>query len=78
MSYLSITRDLTIVRYLADRIGAMYLAQLVEIGRTEDAFRGPHHPDAEAFSPPSPIRMSRLPGHGFGSPAPSQAQQRQP
>jgi len=58
--------------------GLELAAQLVEIGRTEDAFRGPHHPDAEAFSPPSPIRMSRLPGHGFGSPAPSQAQQRQP
>ncbi len=49
VSYLFISHDLAIVRYLADRVGVMYLAQLVEIGRTEDVFTGPQHPYTEAL-----------------------------
>jgi peptide/nickel transport system ATP-binding protein len=49
VSYIFISHDLTVVRYLADRIGVMYLAQLVEVGRTEDVFAGPHHPYTEAL-----------------------------
>lgn len=49
VSYIFISHDLAVVRYLADRIGVMYLAQLVEIGRTEDVFSGPQHPYTEVL-----------------------------
>jgi len=49
VSYLFISHDLAVVRYLADRIGVMYLAQLIEVGRTEDIFTGPQHPYTEAL-----------------------------
>jgi peptide/nickel transport system ATP-binding protein len=49
VSYILISHDLAVVRYLADRIGVMYLAQLVEIGKTEDIFGGPQHPYTEAL-----------------------------
>ncbi len=49
VSYIFISHDLAVVRYLADRIGVMHLAQLVEIGRTDDVFAGPHHPYTEAL-----------------------------
>jgi peptide/nickel transport system ATP-binding protein len=43
-SYLFISHDLGVVRYLADRIAIMYLGQIVEHGKTEDIFRHPQHP----------------------------------
>ncbi len=49
VSYIFISHDLGVVRYLADRIGVMYLAQLVEIGSAEDVFSPPHHPYTEAL-----------------------------
>jgi peptide/nickel transport system ATP-binding protein len=44
VSYVFISHDLGIVRYLADRLAVMYLGQLVEIGPAEAVFRPPHHP----------------------------------
>ena len=35
--------------YLSDRIGVMYLAQLMELGSSEDVFNPPHHPYTEAL-----------------------------
>jgi peptide/nickel transport system ATP-binding protein len=49
VSYLFISHDLAVVRYLADRIGVMYLGQLVEIGPAEAVFAPPHHPYTEAL-----------------------------
>jgi peptide/nickel transport system ATP-binding protein len=48
-SYVLITHDMGVVRYLADRIAVMYLGRIQEIGSTEDVFRGPHHPYTEAL-----------------------------
>ena len=44
LSYLFITHDLSVVRYLADRVAVMYLGQVVEEGATERLFREPEHP----------------------------------
>jgi peptide/nickel transport system ATP-binding protein len=48
-SYVFITHDMGVVRYLADRIAVMYLGRIQEIGPTDDVFNGPHHPYTEAL-----------------------------
>jgi peptide/nickel transport system ATP-binding protein len=48
-SYLLISHDLGVVRYLADRIAVMYLGRIMEVGDSEAVFRGPNHPYTEAL-----------------------------
>ena len=48
-SYVFISHDLGVVRYLADRIAVMYLGRIMEVGETDDVFNGPHHPYTEAL-----------------------------
>lgn len=48
-AYLFISHDLAVVRYISDRIGVMYLGQLMEIGTSEQLFNGPSHPYTEAL-----------------------------
>jgi peptide/nickel transport system ATP-binding protein len=48
-SYVFITHDMGVVRYLADRIAVMYLGRIQEIGLTDDVFIGPNHPYTEAL-----------------------------
>ncbi|HEY7625871.1 MAG TPA: ABC transporter ATP-binding protein, partial [Ilumatobacteraceae bacterium] len=48
-SYVFISHDLGVVRYLADRIAVMYLGRIMEVGGTDDVFNGPHHPYTEAL-----------------------------
>ena len=48
-SYVFISHDLAVVRYISDRIGVMYLAELIEVGGAADVFDPPHHPYTEAL-----------------------------
>ncbi|MEZ5342954.1 MAG: ABC transporter ATP-binding protein [Acidimicrobiales bacterium] len=48
-SYLFITHDIGVVRYLADRIAVMYVGRIMERGFTDDVFNGPVHPYTEAL-----------------------------
>ena len=48
-SYLFISHDLGVVRYLSDRIAVLYLGRLMEIGPAEQVFTAPHHPYTEAL-----------------------------
>jgi peptide/nickel transport system ATP-binding protein len=49
VSYVFISHDLGVVRYLSDRIAVLYLGRLMEVGPAEDVFNGPHHPYTEAL-----------------------------
>ena len=49
VSYVFISHDLGVVRYLSDRIAVLYLGRLMEIGPAERVFSGPHHPYTEAL-----------------------------
>lgn len=44
LTYLFITHDLGVVRYISDRIGVMYFGNLVELAPAEDIFNNPQHP----------------------------------
>jgi len=44
LTYLFITHDLGVVRYLADRVAVMYVGQIVEEGPTQAIFENPQHP----------------------------------
>jgi len=49
VSYVFISHDLAVVRYVADRIAVMYLGEIVDIGPAERVFEPPHHPYTEAL-----------------------------
>ena len=49
VTYLFISHDLGVVRYLSDRIVVLYLGRIMEYGDAETVFSGPHHPYTEAL-----------------------------
>ena len=49
LAYLFISHDLSVVRYLSDRIAVMYLAELIEVGPAEEVMTPPHHPYTEVL-----------------------------
>jgi peptide/nickel transport system ATP-binding protein len=49
VTYLFISHDLGLVRYLSDRIVVLYLGRVMELGPAERVFSGPHHPYTEAL-----------------------------
>ncbi len=44
LTYLFISHDLSVVRYISDRIGVMYLGRIVELGSAKEVFERPLHP----------------------------------
>jgi oligopeptide/dipeptide ABC transporter ATP-binding protein len=60
LTYIVISHDLAVVRYLADRIGVMYLGKLVEIGPSAAIYARPAHPYTAgllgAIPVPDPVR----------------------
>jgi peptide/nickel transport system ATP-binding protein len=49
VTYLFISHDLGLVRYLSDRIAVLYLGRIMELGPADRVFGGPHHPYTEAL-----------------------------
>ena len=49
LTYLFITHDLSVVKYISDRIGVMYLGNMVELANTQELFDHPLHPYTEAL-----------------------------
>jgi peptide/nickel transport system ATP-binding protein len=58
LSYLFITHDLGVVRYIAHRVAVMYVGQIVELRETESLFESPAHPYTKALLASIP-RVSR-------------------
>lgn len=61
LTYLFISHDLGVVRYISDRIMVMYLGKIVEIGKKEEIFNNPQHPYTKALlsAIPEPDRKKR-------------------
>ncbi len=55
ISYLFIAHDLGAVKHISDRIGAMYLGSLVEIGESGELYHNPKHPYTKALLSAIPI-----------------------
>ena len=49
LTYLFITHDLSVVKYISDRIGVMYLGNIVELAESQEIFDHPRHPYTEAL-----------------------------
>jgi oligopeptide/dipeptide ABC transporter ATP-binding protein len=75
LSYVVISHDLAVVRYLADRIGVMYLGKLVELGSAADIYSRAAHPYTAALMAaipvPDPVAERAKPGPGVTGELPS-------
>lgn len=65
MTYLFISHDMSVIRYMADRVGVMYLGHLVEEAATDDLFSLPMHPYTQVLMSAVPnvnphTRMTRI------------------
>ena len=55
LSYLFITHDLGVVRSVCDRVGVMYLGEIVELAAVESLFTTPLHPYTQALLSATPV-----------------------
>nr|WP_297768880.1 ATP-binding cassette domain-containing protein [uncultured Butyrivibrio sp.] len=60
VSYLFIAHDLSIVRFISDRIGVIYKGNIVEVAETEELFQYPLHPYTKSLISAVPIPDPRL------------------
>jgi peptide/nickel transport system ATP-binding protein len=49
LTYLFVAHDLSVVRYISDRVAVMYVGRIVELGGTEELFTAPKHPYTAAL-----------------------------
>jgi peptide/nickel transport system ATP-binding protein len=65
LTYIVISHDLAVVKYMARRIGVMYLGKLVELGSGDDIYQRPAHPYTAGLIATIPVpdpRVARSPG----------------
>ena len=60
LSYLFIAHDLGAVKHISNRIGAMYLGSLVEVGTSDELYHNPKHPYTKALLSALPIPDPRM------------------
>ncbi len=72
LTYLLITHNLAVVRFMATRVGVMYLGRLIEIGETEALFARPRHPYTRMLLDAVPdLAMSGRPRNPIGGEPPN-------
>lgn len=59
LTYLIITHDLNVIRYISDRVAVMYLGRLVEYGPTQEVIGNPKHPYTQGLMAALPILNPR-------------------
>jgi oligopeptide/dipeptide ABC transporter ATP-binding protein len=59
LTYLFISHDLGVVRYISDRIAVMYLGKMAEVGPTQAVFESPRHPYTKALLASVPVPEPR-------------------
>ena len=65
LTYLFISHDLSVVKFLSDKVGVMYLGAMMEFGNKEDIFANPLHPYTKALfsaipNPNPDVKMNRI------------------
>ncbi len=65
LAYVFISHDLSVVKFISDKIGVMYLGAMMEFGTKEDIFRNPLHPYTKALfsavpNPDPTAKMDRI------------------
>jgi oligopeptide/dipeptide ABC transporter ATP-binding protein len=63
LTYVLVSHDLSVMRYLTDRIGVMYLGKLVEVGPRDEVYQRPLHPYTRALIDSAP-NTARAQGKG--------------
>ena len=69
LTYVFISHDLSVVKFISDKIGVMYLGSMVEFGNKADIFSNPIHPYTKALfsaipNPNPDAKMNRIPLSG--------------
>lgn len=54
LTFLFISHDLNVIKYLSDRVAIMYLGEIVELGTSEEIFNSPKHPYTQALLSANP------------------------
>ncbi len=65
LTYLFISHDLSVVKFISDKIGVMYLGSMMEFGKKKDIFDNPLHPYTKALfsaipNPNPDVKMNRI------------------
>ena len=65
LAYVFISHDLSVVKFISDKIGVMYLGSMMEFGTKEDIFKNPLHPYTKALfsavpNPDPTVKMDRI------------------
>jgi peptide/nickel transport system ATP-binding protein len=74
LTYVVIAHDLSLLKYLADRIGVMYLGRLVELGTSNEVYSAPRHPYTAGLIDSIPLPdpdVQRAASGGLGGELPS-------